>query len=324
MFLLIGIFTLLFWKKENVDEAEEYYLDHIPGMPTRYSYDDLQAITENFNKELGEGGFGTVFEGILPDGTKVAVKRLDGFNQIKKSFLAEVETIGSIHHFNLVRLIGFCAEKSHRLLVYEYMSNGSLDRWVFHKNPEMLLDWQHRKKIILDTARGLTYLHEECRQKIVHLDIKPHNILLDENFNAKVSDFGLSKLVDRDQSQVMTTMRGTPGYMAPEWLSSIITEKVDVYSFGVVLLELLCGRRNLDRSQPEEEMHLLDLFRKKIKEKRLSNLVDKNSGDMQLHGEDVVNMMMVANWCLQFDFTKRPSMSMVVKVLEGVVDVESF
>ncbi|XP_023902323.1 G-type lectin S-receptor-like serine/threonine-protein kinase SD2-5 [Quercus suber] len=323
LFLLIGFFVFLFWKKETANEAEENYLNHVPGMPTRYSYDDLQVITNNFSKELGGGGFGTVFEGTQIDNTKVAVKRLDGFNQINKSFLAEVETIGSIHHFNLVRLIGFCAEKSHRLLVYDYMSNGSLDKWVFHKNPKMLLDWQHRKKIILDTARGLTYLHEECRLKIVHLDIKPHNILLDENCNAKVSDFGLSKLVDRDQSQVVTTMRGTPGYMAPEWLNSIITEKVDVYSFGVVLLELLCGRRNLDRSRPEEEMHLLDLFRKKIEEERLLDLVDKNSGDMQLHGKDVVNMMMVAAWCLQIDFTKRPSMSTVVKVLEGVVDVES-
>ena len=189
------------------------------------------------------------------------MKRLDDFNQINKSFLAEVETIGNLHHFNLVRLIGFCAEKSHRLLVYEYMSNGSLDRWVFHKNLEMLLDWQQRKKIIIDIARGLTYLHDDYRQKIVHLDIKPHNILLDENFNAKVADFGLSKLVDRDQNQVVTTMRGTPGYMAPEWLSSTITEKVDVYSFGVVLLEILCGRRNVDRSQPEEAMHLLDIFK---------------------------------------------------------------
>ncbi|KAM3761511.1 hypothetical protein ACB098_01G273600 [Castanea mollissima] len=323
MFLLIGILTLLFWKKENVDEAEEYYLDHIPGMPTRYSYDDLQAITENFNKELGVGGFGTVFEGTLPDGTKVAVKRLDGFSQIKKSFLAEVETIGSIHHINLVRLIGFCAEKYHRLLVYEYMSNGSLDRWVFHKNHEMLLDWKLRKKIIIEIARGLSYLHEECRQKIVHLDIKPHNILLDENFNVKISDFGLSKLVDHDQSQVVTNMRGTPGYMAPEWLSSVITEKVDVYSFGVVLLEILCGRRNIDRSQAEEAIHLLDLFRKNIVEDQLLDLVDKCSEDMQLHGGEVVNMMRVAAWCLQNDFTRRPSMSVVVKVLEGAVNVES-
>ena len=322
LFLLIGSFVFLIWKKRSVDEGDEYYLDHIPGMVTRYSYDDLQSITANFNKELGAGGFGTVFEGTLIDGTKVAVKRLDGLNQIKRSFLAEVETIGSIHHFNLVRLIGFCAEKSHRLLVYEFMSNGSLDKWVFDKNPKILLDWQHRKKIILDIARGLTYLHEDCRQKIVHLDIKPQNILLDENFNAKVSDFGLSKLVDRDQSQVVTVMRGTPGYMAPEWLSSVITEKVDVYSFGVVLLEILCGRRNLDRSQPEENMHLLHLFKKKIEEDQLLDLVDKFNEDMQLHGVEVVNIMRVAAWCLQIDFTKRPSMSTVVKVLEGVANVE--
>jgi serine/threonine protein kinase len=323
LFILITIFVFPFWKKENFDEAEDHYLDHVPGMPTRYSYHELQAMTENFSKELGAGGFGTVFEGTSIDGIKVAVKRLDGLSQIKKSFLAEVETIGSIHHFNLVRLIGFCAEKSHRLLVYEYMSNGSLDRWVLHKNPEKLLDWEHRKKIVLDIARGLTYLHEECRQKIVHLDIKPHNILLDENFNAKVSDFGLSKLVDRDQSQVVTNMRGTPGYMAPEWVSLVITEKVDVYSFGVVLLEILCGRRNFDHSQPEEAMNLLHLFKKKIEEDRLLDLVDNYNEDMQLHGAEVVNMMRVAARCLQNDYTKRPSMSMVVKVLEDVENVES-
>jgi hypothetical protein len=323
VFLLIRIFVFLFWKKENVDEAEENYLDHVPGMPTRYSYDDLQAMTENFSKELGAGGFGTVFEGTLFDGTKVAVKRLDGFRQIKKSFLAEVETIGNIHHFNLVRLIGFCAEKSHRLLVYEYMSNGSLDRWVFDKNPETLLDWQHRKKIVLDIARGLTYLHEDCRQKIVHLDIKPQNILLDETFNAKFSDFGLSKLVDRDQSQVVTTMRGTPGYMALEWLSSVITEKVDVYSFGIMLLEILCGRRNFDRSQSEEAMHLLNLFKKNMEEDQLLDLVDNYSEDMQLHGAEVVNVMRAAARCLQNNYTKRPSMSLVVKALEDVLNVES-
>ena len=155
------------------------------------------------------------------------------------------------------------------------MPNGSLDRWVFQKNCEMLLNWQQRKKIIIDVARGLTYLHDECRQTIVHLDIKPHNILLDENFNAKVSDFGLSKLVDRDQSQVVTTMRGTPGYMAPKWLSSKIIEKVDVYRLGVMVLEVLCGRKIFDYSQPEEAMHLLDFFKKKIEEDRLLDLVDK-------------------------------------------------
>ena len=159
-------------------------------------------------------------------------------------------------------------------------------------------------------------------KKIAHLDVKPENILLDENFNAKVADFGLSKLIDRDQSQVVTIMRGTPGYLAPEWLSSVITEKVDVYSFGVVLLEILCGRRHFDRSQPEEAMHLLGFFKEKLQSKQLLDLVDKYSEDMQLHGAEVVDMMKVAAWCLQSDFTKRPSMSVVVKVLEGVVDVE--
>ncbi|XP_028114564.1 G-type lectin S-receptor-like serine/threonine-protein kinase SD2-5 [Camellia sinensis] len=260
-------------------------------MPSRFSYEDLRAMTSNFNNKLGEGGFGSVFQGTLSDGTEIAVKRLNGFGQVKKSFLAEVETIGSIHHINLVRLIGFCAEKSYRLLVYEYMSNGSLDKWIFQRHQELTLGWQSRRKIIMEIAKGLSYLHEECRQKIFHLDIKPQNILLDEYFNAKISDFGLSKLIDKDQSQVVTTLRGTPGYLAPEWLSSIITEKVDVYSFGVVVLEMLCGQKNLDRSQPEEDMHLLSLFKRKAEEERLIDIVDKGNDEMQLHSTEVVEMI---------------------------------
>ncbi|KAM7497812.1 hypothetical protein LguiA_022226 [Lonicera macranthoides] len=198
-------------------EEEEDYLDQVSGLPTRFSYKDLKVATENFSKKLGEGGFGSVFEEILKDATKVAVKCLDGLTQVKKSLLAEVETIGSIHHVNLVKLIGFCVEKSHGwILVYEYMCNGSLDRWIYHQNDEgAILDWKCRKKVVLDIAKGLSYLHEDWRQKIIHLDIKPQNILLDENYNAKVVDFGLSKLVDRNQSQVLTTMKGTPSYLAP-------------------------------------------------------------------------------------------------------------
>ncbi|XP_056170675.1 G-type lectin S-receptor-like serine/threonine-protein kinase SD2-5 isoform X2 [Syzygium oleosum] len=320
MILIVAI--ALFVQKRDDNQTEEDYLDQVPGLPTRFTYDDLKAITDEFSKKLGEGGFGSVFEGTLGDGTKVAVKRLDGFGQVKKSFLAEVETIGNIHHVNLVRLLGFCAEKSHRLLIYEYMSNGSLDRWIFHKSNECVLEWQQRKKIILDIAKGLNYLHEDCRQKIIHLDIKPQNILLDGNFNAKVADFGLSKLIDRDQSQVVTTMRGTPGYLAPEWLSAAITEKVDVYSFGVVILEIVCGRKIFDRSLDEEDMHLLSLFKRKAEEERLLDIVDKSSDDMQLNGPQAVNMTRIAAWCLQGDYTKRPSMSMVVKVLEGVAEVQ--
>ncbi|EEF36480.1 serine-threonine protein kinase, plant-type, putative [Ricinus communis] len=319
LLLLVGIFVLLVWKERN-GEAEEDYLDQVPGMPTRFSFEDLKAITENFRKVLGEGGFGTAFEGTTADGTKIAVKRLNGLDQVKKSFLAEVESIGSLHHMNLVRLLGFCAEKSHRLLVYEFMSNGSLDKWIFHQSREFVLDWKQRKKIILDIAKGLTYLHEECSQKVIHLDIKPQNILLDNQFNAKICDFGLSKLIHRDQSKVVTTMRGTPGYLAPEWLSSVITEKVDIYSFGIVVLEMLCGRRNIDPSQPEELMHLLSIFEKKVEENRLVDLVDSCIED--IHREEVMNLMRLAAWCLQRDHTRRPSMSMVVKVLEGVAEVE--
>ncbi|XP_050227222.1 G-type lectin S-receptor-like serine/threonine-protein kinase SD2-5 [Mercurialis annua] len=321
LLLIIGIGAFLAWKKRNGDEDEEDYLDQVPGMPIRFSYDDLKASTDNFSKVLGEGGFGTVFQGNLADGTIIAVKRLNGLGQVRKSFLAEVESIGSIHHVNLVRLLGFCADKSHRLLVYEFMYNGSLDKWIFHSPQD--LDWQQRKKIILDIAKGLTYLHEDCTQKIIHLDIKPQNILLDQKFNAKISDFGLSKLIDRDQSKVVTTMRGTPGYLAPEWLSSVITEKADIYSFGVVLLEMLCGRRNVDHSQPEEQMHLLSIFEKKAEEDNLLDLVDNYfSNDMEFHRVEIMKMMKVAAWCLQKDYAKRPPMSMVVKIIEGTANVE--
>ncbi|KAK3404877.1 hypothetical protein EUGRSUZ_K01182 [Eucalyptus grandis] len=296
MMILIVVIVSIVWKRDD-NEAEEI---NLLGMPTRFTSDALKAITDNFSKKLGECGFGSVFEGTLIDSTKVAIKRIDGFGQVKKSFLTEVETIGSIHHINLVRLMGFCAEKSHRLLIYEYMPNGSLDRWIFHKPNEYVLDWPQRRKIILNIANGLKYLHEDCRQKILHLDIKPHNILLDGNFNAKVADFGLSKLVNRNQSQVITTMRGTPGYLALEWLSAVITEKVDVYSFGVVILEIVCGRKVFDCSLDEEDMHLLGLFKRKGEEERLLDIVDKKL-------------------CKEaFDVNGHQG---VIKVLEGVMEV---
>ncbi|KAI8551300.1 hypothetical protein RHMOL_Rhmol06G0175100 [Rhododendron molle] len=322
--LLIGAAILYLRKKKDLEEEDDDGIDELPGLSTRFSYEDLKSATENFSKKLGQGGFGSVFEGTMANGTKVAVKRLNGIGQVKKSFLAEVKTIGNIHHVNLVRLIGYCAEKSKRLLVYEYMCNGSLDKWIFRTDEEVLsLEWRLRRKIIFGMAKGLAYLHEECRQKILHLDIKPQNILLDENFDAKVADFGLSKLIAKEQSGVVATMRGTPGYMAPEWMSSVITDKVDIYSFGVVVLEILCGRKNLDRYQLEEDMHLLSLFERKAAEDQLMDIIDKSSEDMQLHGAEVTEMLRIAAWCLQSDFTKRPPISVVVNVLEGLMEVDS-
>ncbi|PKI44023.1 G-type lectin S-receptor-like serine/threonine-protein kinase SD2-5 [Punica granatum] len=320
--LVVGVLVLLIWKRRQASEADEDYLNQLSGMPTRFSYDELRYVTRDFSKKLGEGGFASVFEGTLDDGTKVAVKRLKSLVQIKNSFIAEVETIGKIHHVNLVRLLGFCTEKSHKLLVYEHMSNGSLDRWIFHKKKIFGIKWQRKKNIILNIAKGLNYLHVDCWQKIIHLDIKPQNILLDDNFNAKVSDFGLSKLIDRDQSQVVTTMRGTPGYLAPEWLSAAITEKVDVYSFGVVILEIVCGRKLFDISQDEEDRHLLNLLKRMVEEGRLLDMVENHGDDMRSYGLEAVKMIKLAAWCLQADYTRRPSMSIVTKVLDGVMDVE--
>ncbi|XP_021650462.2 G-type lectin S-receptor-like serine/threonine-protein kinase SD2-5 [Hevea brasiliensis] len=322
--LIVGLSWILYFRKNRDGEDEmEDYLDKLSGLPKRFTYQELRVATNDFQKKLGKGGFGSVFEGNTTVGEKIAVKRLDALGQGKKEFLAEVKTIGSIHHNNLVRLIGFCAEKLQRLLVYEFMCNGSLDKWIFHEPLKHSLDWQIRKTIILDIAKGLAYLHEDCRQKIVHLDIKPQNILLDADLHAKISDFGLSKLIDRNQSQVLTTIRGTVGYLAPEWFSSIITEKVDVYSFGIVVMEVVCGRKNLDSSQPEECMHLLPIFMQKAKQDQLIDMVDRSNEDMQLHKSEVVEMMKVAIWCLQSNYTRRPSMSKVVKVLEGNMDVEA-
>ena len=321
---VVGCCLFLFRKRlKELKEIEMDLLDHLPGMPTRYSYEMLKKMTENFSRKLGQGGFGSVYEGILHNGTKIAVKYLDGFGQVKDSFLVEANTIGSIHHINLVKLVGYCSEKSHRLLVYEYMANGSLDTWIFGGTEKSPLPWHTRRKIILDIAKGLAYLHEECCQKIIHFDVKPQNVLLDQNFNAKVSDFGLSKLLEKDQSRGVTRMRGTPGYLAPEWLHSGITEKVDVYSFGVVIMEIICGRKNVDWSMTGENSHLLSLFKRKALEERLQDIVDKKSEDMLTHMEEAIDVMKIGAWCLQSDFTRRPSMSLVVKALEGLVTAET-
>ncbi|XP_050224494.1 G-type lectin S-receptor-like serine/threonine-protein kinase SD2-5 [Mercurialis annua] len=300
------------------DEGLEDDLGQISGLPLRFTFLQLKLATRNFENRLGNGSFGTVFEGTLENGRKIAVKRLESLGQGKKEFLAEVNTVGSIHHLNLVTLIGFCAESRHRMLVYEFMCNGSLEKWIFRD--ENALDWQTRKSIMIGIAKGLAYLHEECTRKIVHLDIKPQNILLDANLQAKISDFGMSTLIERDQSQIMTAIRGTFGYMAPELLSSIITKKADVYSFGIVVMEIVCGRKNIDRSVPEDYMFLLLTFMRKAKDGQLGDLVDKKC---ELQKLEVVEMMKVAVWCLQNDYTARPSMSSVVRVLESDMKVEA-
>ncbi|XP_061978291.1 PR5-like receptor kinase [Populus nigra] len=331
--LLIISFVVIFilrarWRgqsEQDQQDVEDHHIKHVPGMPVRFSYQELYVATDNFNERLGRGGFGSVFKGKLGDGTQIAVKRLEKRGQGMSAFLAEAEAIGSLHHFNLVRLIGFCAEKSSRLLVFEYLSNGSLDNWIFMNVQRSFLDWQTRKKIILDIAKGLAYLHEDCRHTIIHLDVKPQNILLDSSFHAKIADFGLSKLINRDMSQVQISMRGTPGYLAPEWRQPLghITVKVDIYSFGIVLLEIVCARRNADQSQPESAFHLLTMLQKKGDQDRVIDIVENLDEYTRSDREEITTMIKVAAWCLQDDPERRPLMSTVLKVLEGVMEVDS-
>ncbi|CAD6266143.1 unnamed protein product [Miscanthus lutarioriparius] len=218
-----------------------------------FRYADLQYATKNFSEKLGAGSFGSVFKGSLSDSTTIAVKRLDGVRQGEKQFRAEVSSTGVVQHVNLVKLIGFCCEGDRRLLVYEYMPNGSLDSHLFQSNGTVL-DWTVRYQIALGVARGLAYLHASCRDCIIHCDIKPENILLDGSFTPKVADFGMAKFLGRDFSHVVTTMRGTIGYLAPEWISgTAITSKVDVYSYGMVLLEIISGSRNASKQQSSQD-----------------------------------------------------------------------
>lgn len=192
--------------------------DNVEGSLTAFGYRDLQSATKNFSEKLGGGGFGSVFKGTLPDSSVIAVKKLESISQGEKQFRTEVRTIGIIQHVNLIWLRGFCSKGARKLLVYDYMPNGSLDSHIFQEKNHEILGWKMRYQIALGIAKGLTYLHEECRDCIIHCDIKPENILLDVDFCPKVADFGLAKLVERDFSRVLTTMRGTRGYLAPEWI----------------------------------------------------------------------------------------------------------
>ncbi|XP_059635109.1 G-type lectin S-receptor-like serine/threonine-protein kinase SD2-5 isoform X2 [Cornus florida] len=293
-------------------------MDSLSHMPIRFQYKDLQAATNNFSVILGHGGFGSVYKGMLKDGTQIAVKKLEGVGQGKKEFQAEITTIGSIRHVHLVKLRGFCKEGTHCLLAYEYMTNGSLDRWIFNDGREGLtLDWETRFKIALGMAKGLAYLHEGCSVKIVHCDIKPENVLLDDNYQAKISDFGLVKLMTREQSCVVTMARGTRGYLAPEWVTDIpISEKSDVYSFGMVLLEIIGGRRNFKPEVSSEKAHFPTYALRMLEEGRLKEILDSKLNTDE-SDERVLTATKVALWCIQRDMSLRPSMGKVVQMLEG-------
>ncbi|XP_035541170.1 G-type lectin S-receptor-like serine/threonine-protein kinase RLK1 [Juglans regia] len=238
------------------------------------------------------------------------------FQENEKEFNAEVNIIGKTHHKNLVRLLGFCDEERQRLLVYEFLSNGTLSGFLFGDSKP---DWERRIKIAFGVVKGLLYLHEECSTQIIHCDIKPQNILLDEYFNARISDFGLAKLLMMNQSKTHTAIRGTKGYVAPEWFRNMpITAKVDVYSFGVMLLEIICCRKSVDMESEGEDRSILTYWAYDcFQEGTLDALVDYDMDDMV----KLERFVKVAIWCIQEDPTLRPTIQKVSQMLEGVLDV---
>ncbi|CAK9148819.1 unnamed protein product [Ilex paraguariensis] len=287
----------------------------------RYAYKDLEKATDSFKQQLGKGSFGTVYKGILGSDPwrYVAVKKLEKMvTEGKKEFRTEVSVIGQTHHKNLVCLLGYCDEGEYRLLLYEYMSNGSLASLLFGIFKP---DWNQRQNIAFEVARGFMYLHEECSTQVIHCDIKPQNILLDDSFTARISDFGLAKLLMNDQTRTDIGIRGTKGYVAPEWFRNIaITAKVDVYSYGVMLLEIICCRRKLEMEREnEEEAILFDWAYDCNKAQRLDKLVDDE--EVRNHMNRLEKLVMVAIWCIQDDPSLRTSMKKVILMFEGVVQV---
>ncbi|XP_047964595.1 BRASSINOSTEROID INSENSITIVE 1-associated receptor kinase 1-like [Salvia hispanica] len=303
--------------------AEEDPEVHL-GQLKRFSLRELQVATDNFSNHniLGRGGFGKVYKGRLADGTLVAVKRLkeERTQGGELQFQTEVEMISMAVHRNLLRLRGFCMTPTERLLVYPYMSNGSVASCLRErKESQPPLDWLTRKHIALGSARGLAYLHDHCDPKIIHRDVKAANILLDEDFEAVVGDFGLAKLMDYKDTHVTTAVRGTIGHIAPEYLSTgKSSEKTDVFGYGVMLLELITGQRAFDlaRLANDDDVMLLDWVKGLLKDSRLEPLVDQDLEGNYIK-EEVEQLIQVALLCTQGSPMERPKMSEVVRMLEG-------
>lgn len=302
------------------EDDPEVYL----GQLKRFSLRELQVATDSFSNKniLGRGGFGKVYKGRLADGSLVAVKRLKEERTPggELQFQTEVEMISMAVHRNLLRLRGFCMTPTERLLVYPYMANGSVASCLRERQPtDPPLDWPTRKRIALGSARGLSYLHDHCDPKIIHRDVKAANILLDEEFEAVVGDFGLAKLMDYKDTHVTTAVRGTIGHIAPEYLSTgKSSEKTDVFGYGIMLLELITGQRAFDlaRLANDDDVMLLDWVKGLLKEKKLEMLVDPDLQNNYIDSE-VEQLIQVALLCTQGSPMERPKMSEVVRMLEG-------
>ncbi|XP_042036525.1 LEAF RUST 10 DISEASE-RESISTANCE LOCUS RECEPTOR-LIKE PROTEIN KINASE-like 2.1 isoform X3 [Salvia splendens] len=324
MLILVGFLIYKFQRRRlsAYEEIESFLQSDNHLSPIRYSYSEIKKMTRNFREKLGEGGFGSVYKGKLQSGHYVAVKLLGKAKINDKDFINEIGTIGRIHHANVVQLIGYCAERSKRALVLDFMPNGSLDKYIFKPKKTSSLDWGMKFKIAVGAARGIEYLHSGCDIKILHFDIKPHNILLDDKFVPKVTDFGLAKLYSIDKEAVtMTAARGTIGYIAPELNCrsiGLVSHKADVYSFGMLLMEM-AGVNNKD----DPNKYFPDWIYDCINKGEDLGIVeeDNNVDDVNENGKNVLKKMTIVGlWCIQMNPDNRPSMNKVLEMLEGDVE----
>lgn len=286
-----------------------------------YTLRELEAGTDGFadEKVIGEGGYGIVYHGVLEDNSQVAVKNLlNNRGQAEKEFKVEVEAIGRVRHKNLVRLLGYCAEGAHRMLVYEYVNNGNLEQWLHGDvGPFSPLTWEIWMNIIIGTAKGLTYLHEGLEPKVVHRDIKSSNILVDKQWNPKVSDFGLAKLLGSELSYITTRVMGTFGYVAPEYASTgMLNERSDVYSFGILIMEIISGRNPVDYSRPPEEVKLVEWLKNMVANRNAEGVLDPKLREKP-NSRALKRALLVALRCVDPHAQKRPKMGHVIHMLEA-------
>ncbi|GAU21245.1 hypothetical protein TSUD_11640 [Trifolium subterraneum] len=306
-------------KGEDHTRIENFLKDYKALKPTRFSYADIKRITNKFKDKLGEGAHGAVYKGKLSNQIVVAVKMLNNAEGDGKEFINEVGTMGKIHHLNVVRLLGYCADGFHRALVYDFFPNGSLQKFISPpSNKDSFLGWDKLQQIALGIASGIEYLHQGCDERILHFDINPHNVLIDDSFIPKITDFGLAKICSKNQSIVsMTAARGTLGYMAPEVFSrnfGNVSYKSDIYSYGMLLLEIVGGRKNTNTTTNEDNFQVLypDWIHSLLEGGDIQIPIDEE-GDFRI----AKKLAIVGLWCIQWQPMHRPSMKTVLQMLQG-------
>ncbi|KAL7609385.1 hypothetical protein Lser_V15G11761 [Lactuca serriola] len=328
--MMVVIIVCFIWKlswrvKTKKCVNVENFLENHEFLAKRYTYLQVKRMTNSFEIKLGQGGFGSVYKGALTNGSLVAVKILSELKGNGEDFINEVASVGRTSHVNIVSLVGFCFEGHQRALIYEFMPNGSLEKFIYDQTflSNSQLGWTKLHEIAIGIARGLEYLHSGCNTRILHFDIKPHNILLDQDFSPKISDFGLAKLFPEKRSMIsMSHMRGTPGYIAPELYSRSfgqVSHKSDVYSYGMMILEIVGGRKNIEVGVDHtSEIYFPHWIYKKVE---LDEDLELHMSTSDKENEMVRKMIIVGLWCIQTNPLSRPTITKVLEMLEG--DLES-